>query len=692
MEVSLDVLVLGTLTGLSYAMMAMGLVLVYRAQRFINFAQGQLGTVAVALLAKMVIDFGLPYWLAFVVALTVSAALGGLVELGVIRRLSNAPRLVLMVATIGLAQLFLAITQTVALRPDPLKLFDEGYPTPDFGLSLHIGSLLLHDSDFFVIFTVPIAAVALAWFLRATPYGQAIRAAAENPDAARLATISVKRMSTLVWVLAGLLSGIAAVLLAPRGAFFTVGVLGPSVLVRALGAALMGRMANLGVTFVSAVAIGIIESVAMANFGSGARTELVIFFVVITTLLIRGRSLARISRDTAASVGFGAEPRPIPTEVAALPQVRLLRNGAVVAATVLVALVPTIPFLGLNTQSKAFIFTLVCGYAIVGLSLCLLTGWAGQVSLGQFALVGVGAFAAARMQASGIPLPLVVPIVGAIGAAVAVAIGIPAVRIQGLFLAASTLAFAVLCSGWAFQEPFLVVNPSGANVLRPELLRGERAMFYFAFALTVVAAVAVHNFRNSGPGRLVVAVRENDRAAKSFGISATGARLIAFALAGFLASVAGVVFAYAQQRFNATSFPAASSLTMLSMVIVGGLGSIPGAILGAVFLFGSPAVLPRTPAVDLMVSGVGLLIFLMYLPGGMISAVYAVRDAVIARILRKHRGLPPLPRIVPPLRELWRVSIGGADPATAASTATGAAGTTRPSHDLALERRLPVDT
>ena len=667
MEIGLDIVILGGITGLSYALMASGLVLVYKSARFINFAQGNLGVVSATLLAKLVLDTGLPYWVAFALVIGLGGVLGAVVEISVIRRLFNAPRVVLMVATIGVAQLLLIFTLLENFRADPLALLQRGFPTP-FDLEVEIGSLVLLGPDLMILVIVPLVAASLAAFLRLSPYGQAIRASADNPDAARLAGISVRRMSTLVWVVAGLLSSFSAVLLAPRGFSAQFGSLGPGVLVRALAAALLGRMTSLPWAFAGAVAVGVLESVVFANSSSGGITDLVVFAVIIVALVLLARDLGRVNRRDDDGVGFGAEPRALPARVASLPSVRALRVGGVAAGLALAVSLPLLPVFGFNSQAKAFLFTTVCGYAIVGLSLTVLTGWAGQVSLGQIALVGVGAFAAARLVDAGLPWWLVPPAAGAVGAGIAVLIGLPAVRIQGLYLAVITLSFGVLATGWGFQQDFFVGNGGGVLLERPGILQGERALYYAALALTAIVAVACRNFRASGAGRAVIAVRDNDQAALAGGISAGGARLAAFAFSGFIAATAGVIFAYARQRYDATSFDPTTSLTLISMLVVGGLGSIPGAILGAVFIYGLPALFPHSPVVDLAVSGVGLLIFLLYLPGGLISGVYAARDALVSRITRKAENLPPLPPMVPPPRQVWAVARGTLTSSAASAT------------------------
>ena len=656
MKISLDIIVLGVITGLTYAILAVGLSLIYKSARFINFAHGNLGAVAAVVFFKLVVDFDVPYWLAFGAALALAAALGGIIELGIIRRLFESPRLVLVVATIAVSQLFLYFSLQRWLQADQQALVEQGYPEP-FQVTITIGSLILNSADVAILLVVPLLAIALAAFFRLSPYGQAVRAAADNPDAARLAGISVRRMSTIVWVIAGVLAAVTAILLAPKRSVFQVGSLGPSMLVRALGASLVGRMTNLPVAFAAGVGIGVIETIAFASFTEGGVTDLVVFLVVMGALAARARGLSRTSRDVEASFSFGAETRELPSDVAAMPRVRRLRTGGVLAALAIAVAAPYLPIAGLDTSAKTFLLTLVWGYAIVGLSLTVLTGWAGQVSLGQFALVGVGAFAAARF-AGDLPLPFLLVGCGVLGTLVAVIVGLPAVRIQGLFLAVSTLAFAVVAMGWAFQQDFFVGDPSGVSVSRPSLIRTERAVYYFALLLLVLFAVAVRNLRRSGPGRVMLAVRDNDQAARSEGLSATGTRLLGFALSGFMAAVAGVIFAYARGNFTATDFSPADSLNMLLMVIIGGLGSIPGAIAGAVFLYGVPVVFDSSPVVQLATSAVGVLIVLLFIPGGLISLIHRVRGVLVDRIVRQEEGLPAPPRIVPPLRDLARVALG----------------------------------
>ena len=170
MKFNVAVLILGLTTGLTYAILSIGLMLIYKSARFVNFAHGQLGAVSALLVAKAVNDHHVNYWLALVAALAVAAAVAALVELLVVRRLFDGPRLVLMVATIGVAQLLYALSFLKQLRPDALRLVQQGYPTP-IDWSVTIGGQVVGGAQFMILICVPVAALALTWLFRSTAVG-----------------------------------------------------------------------------------------------------------------------------------------------------------------------------------------------------------------------------------------------------------------------------------------------------------------------------------------------------------------------------------------------------------------------------------------------------------------------------------------------------------------------------------------
>ncbi|MEY2404145.1 MAG: hypothetical protein QOD38_1696, partial [Acidimicrobiaceae bacterium] len=261
MSIPLHVVVQGVIIGLTYGLLALGLVLIYKTSRVLNFAHGELGALSAVLLERLVNDFNFPYWPTLALTLVTAALIGAGTEL-LLRRLFTRPRFLVMVATIGLAQLLFVLSLLSFLQPN------EGarpFPVP-FTLKGHIDVFVLQPGHFVILFFAPIAALAVALFFSLTPYGLAMRAAAENADSARLGGIWVRRSSTLAWAIAGVLSAVTAIMVGPFRANVFAQALGPTLLVRALVAALIGGMVNLRVAFVAGIGIGIIEQVVFWNW------------------------------------------------------------------------------------------------------------------------------------------------------------------------------------------------------------------------------------------------------------------------------------------------------------------------------------------------------------------------------------------------------------------------------------------
>lgn len=623
MSIPLHVLVVGLVTGLTYGLLALGLVLIYKSSRVLNFAHGELGAVSAVLLEKFVNDFGAPYWPTLLLVVALATLVGGGTEL-LLRRLFTRPRLLVMVATIGIAQLLFVLSILGFIQPD------EGaapYPVP-FGLTGTVGGFILQPGHFVVLLFAPVFAIALALFFKLTPYGLAIRAAAENADSARLSGIWVRRVSTLSWMIAGALSALTAVMLGPFKINVFTQSLGPSLLVRALAAALIGGMVDLRIAFAAGIGVGVVEQIVFWNYPVGGTVEATMFGLLLLALLIRGRRLIVSPRtEERSSWESGAMTR---LRAAAADRARVGRV-AMAAVLVLALVLPAV-----SSNSRAYLFTRVFVFGVIALSLTLLAGWAGQLSLGHFGLVAVGAVVTARLDGD-LPLPLLVLVAGAVTAAVTVLVGLPALRIRGLYLAVTTLGFAVLVQGWVLSHPQLgLPDPASTLLDRPRLLGIDlgpyRAYYYFALALLLLSLVAVHRVRHSGVGRAMLAVRENETAAAAMGVRVMRTKVMAFTISGFLAGVAGVAFAYGEERFSATSFDAYESIVVVSMVVIGGLGSIRGALLGAAYLLGVPAMFGHSQVVELLTGGIGLTVFVLYLPGGLVAALDRLGDVVTRRL------------------------------------------------------------
>ena len=619
-EITGQVVLIGAMTGLAYAILAAGLVLVYRATRVVNFAHGEIGAFGAAVLALLVLDHHWNFFLALGLALLIGAALGAAVELLVVRRLFRAPRLVVLVATIGVAQL-LFVCQV--LLPGVEK--SAPYPSP-LDRRLELGGVVLGSPHFMVLALVPATVAGLSVFLGRTPYGIAIRAAAENPDRAELAGISTKRISTTVWVMAALLAVLTAVLVNPlRGSIVGLPTvaLGPSLLLRALAAALVGRMVSLPKALIGGVAVGIGEAIIFSNVGSPGAVDAVLFVVILCLVLLQRNEVDPGALPTASAV------RPVPERLRSFWWVRRM---TMITCAVGLAVAVVLPLL-LPAPSQTFALSRMLLFALIGLSVTVLTGWAGQLSLGQFAFVGLGAFVTVGLTGRGVPFLSAVAYGAVAGVLAAVLIGFPALRVRGLFLAVTTLGFAVAARTWLFERSVFLGGDTLAFLPRPRLfgldLSSQRAYYYLCLVALVGSVALVVRLRGSGVGRTIIATKDNESAAASFAVSPAVAKLTAFAVAGGLAALGGGLLAGLFVQFDAGAFGPEASLQIVAMVVIGGLGSVAGPLLGAVYVVGLPGVLGASGTVALLTSSIGLLFLLLYLPSGLVGVVHAARAGLL---------------------------------------------------------------
>ena len=624
-EVPVVSVILGAVVGLSYALLAFGLILVYRSTRIINLAHGEVGALAAAIVAVLVNERGWSYPVAALLSLVLAGALGAGIELLVIRRLFAAPRLMVLVATMGVAQLFLFFT---FLLNDSIDNRLAGFPAP-FPMTATLGALVLQPGELLLLVVVPLVAAGLAAFFRLTGFGVAVRAAAENADSARLVGIPTRRISTFVWAAGAVLAATTALMLAPGRGLTVTESLGPDLLMRALAAAALARMASLPKALVAGISIGVIEKTVAWNYSVGV-VELVLFLVLLAALLLQENGAVR---DVDASTWrLSTLVRPLPRAVAALPAVRRMPWIATALALAAAVAIPE----ALSNSDIYLLTTVVC-FAIVGLSVLVLTGYGGQMSLGQVALFGLGAGASYQLTVElHVPFWLALVLSGLAGSAVAVLIGLPALRIRGLFLAVTTLAFALVAQKWLLQQDWLI--GAGRIAPRPYIgpidFRSQQAYYYLALGGLAFAVLVCRNVLRSGIGRNLLAVRDNDQQAAAFTLPVTRTKLMAFAVSGFLAAFGGAIYGHGVQTYQVANFPVADSLRVVAMTIIGGLGSIPGTIIGATLVVGMDR-LVDIPYLRLLSTSVGLLALLLYLPGGLGQIVYGVRDRLAAAIAKR---------------------------------------------------------
>ena len=644
----------GLVSGLTYAAFAAGFVLIYRSTGVLNFAHGEVGAFGVALFVLLLAQYGLNWWLSFVLALAACAAMGMAIELIVIRRLFASPRLVVLIATIGVGQIvaFSKIRLPKVIAPGPIPAPFEATWTPN-------DHIFLQAREIVVLAVVPVLIGVLAWFISRTRFGLAVRASASNPDTARVYGTSPRRTSTIVWTISGAFAAATAIFFAPlqsiNSAQAGTAAIAEPLLLRVLVVSLLARMRSLPGTLVAGVAVGVAEALIRSNVDSANRSvvDAYLFLAVLVVVLLVARSAG-----LQESWSLAPRVRAIPSRLESVWWVRRLN------AMGFVALFGFFTFLGLtlSTNSSLFTWTSILLFAMVALSMTVLTGWAGQLSLGQYAFVGLGGLTVLGLtHGNDIPVPfdlfdlsldlpwaLAMVAATAVGVVAAVIVGLPALRVRGLFLAVTTLAFAVASATWLFSQDFFTGGTSFPRPADKPVLdigpihvdfAASRRNYYFLclVSLAVVAAV-VARLRRTGIGRSWIAVRDNEEMASASTVSPTRMKLAAFGVAGGIAAYSGGLLVTLVPALQPDSlFRAGESIVVVATAIIGGLGSVAGPILGALWIRGIPQIIPEEldDLVRLLTSSIGLLVLLMYFPGGLLQIVYSIRDKLLERADRK---------------------------------------------------------
>ena len=639
----------GSSIGLLYGLLGVGIILIYRTNRIINFAAASLGAVPAIAFALFMALKGMSWWVAFPSALVCSAALGFLVDVAVIRRFDKAPRLILTVATIGVSQIlaYIGLLLPVWLGNDALLV---SYQSPFTSTRFHFGHTTLNGDYAFGVVLMAVATLSLAAFLRYTRVGIAMRASAENADRAALLGIPVKRVEAVAWTLGGLLAGIAVFVRSGMIGVPVDGSLGPRVLLFALTAAVVARMESMTTCLVAGAGIGLMATSAASHYGEDSLVAGLMVVVVLGALLLQRNRSARAHDTGVSSWQSVREFRPIPQELAGLPAVlvtRILLGVAVVVGLIVLPLV-----IGAGRVGYA---SLVLIGAMVAVSLVVLSGWAGQISLGQFGIVGVGAAVAGKLAGEhNLDFFLVLVVGIAVGALVSALLGIPALRIPGLYLAVATLAFAGAMELVILDRHYwigkLVMSKDTVHLDPPSLWGGRidladpvlgtassRNFYWVCLVALGLAVLVARSYRRSRAGRAVVAIRENPRAASSYSINPARTKLAAFAVSGGMAAMAGVLMAYQSGAVDKSPYGITPSVTIFVVTAIGGLTSLGGAVLGAILLesvrlYGEDYV----KNLSLLVTGPGLLLILLFLPGGLGEGMYRIRDRWLRHLASKH--------------------------------------------------------
>ncbi|MHC3003274.1 ABC transporter permease subunit [Gordonia sp. GN26] len=629
-------LVLGLGNGAVFAALGLALVMTFKSSGVVNFATG-----AVALYAAYTYAFlrqgellnpipGFPTTIslgsdvgvavALLISVVIAAILGVILYLLVFRPMRTAPALAKAVAAIGL---MLVIQALIALRV--------GEDTPSVGPifkveTFKIGSSTVPTDRLLLAVVIVGLAICAGLVLRYTRFGVATEAAAESEKGALVTGLSPDRIAIANWALSSATAGLGGVLIAPIVPLNPVAY--TMFIVPALAAALVGNFTAISVTVGAGLVIGMLQSEAtklqttwdwMPDAGVAEAVPLIL---IIGFLLVRGQPLP--GRGAVIRQDLGRSPRPQ----------HLLVPGITGVVVAVIALLTTSGSLRL-----AVIATMI--YGIIALSQVVVTGYAGQVSLAQLTLAGVGAYALSRLTEDlNLPFPIAPLLAACAATVIGVIVGLPALRVRGLPLMVATLALAVFCEAFWFRNPSLNGGLQGAPVDAPSIFgidlgigagEGYPRLAFGILCLVVLTVVAygVAALRRSGLGASMLAVRANERSAAAAGINVGVTKLIAFAIASFLAGLGGALLAYQQTLATAGTYAVFAGIGLFAVTYVAGVTSISGAILAGVIAPGGVMYF----AVDkyasfgdyyMLVSGILLVLTVVTSPDGLVGYLHTL--------------------------------------------------------------------
>ncbi len=622
--------------GAMYSLASQGLVLIYRGSGVLNFAQGAIGMVGAYAFYEVRFTLGLPFLVSLLLGVAFSTGVGALSQVLIMKHLNRASPLARVVATLGL---LLVLQSLAVLRYGGRATFIR----PDLPLGgIHFTDRLLLTYDRLIMLIIAaVLTVVLWWVYRYTRFGLGTNAVSENQLAAASLGWSPERIATANWALGSALAGLAAILISP---IVTLQVSQMTNLVlAALAAALLAGFRSFPVAFFAGLALGVSQTVLGRFTSTTPGLALAVpFLVVVIVLVVRGQSL--------------------PLRDYLLQRLPLIGTGRVRPLHVLVwSAIGVVLIMSLSARwVDAIGITLAVGVII--LSIVLLTGLAGQLSLAQYAFAGFGALIAGRMvSAWGVPF-LLAFVVGVLAAVpVGLIFALPAVRTRGITLAVVTLGLGTAMEYMVFNNGTLTGGVTGTAVGDPSIFGlNISAILYperyalLTLAILVLCTLGVANVRRGRSGRRLIAVRTNERAAAALGINVTAVKLYAFSLGAAIAAAGGILIAFrSSQIAYGTQFTDLNSISAVGWSVIGGIGFLIGPIFGGTMAPGSigAELLDAIPGgfgrYLPLISGILLILFVIQNQDGaakeMTLTARMVRDKILGGGRRRPRS--PVPEL-----------------------------------------------
>lgn len=574
----LTFVVIGLVTGSIYSIAALGLVVTYRTSGIFNFGHGAIAAAGAYVFYELHVLNGLPWPVAFVVAVVGFGVLAGLVMERLARAIAGAPTSAKIVATLGV---LLTIQGAATVKyGSQSREFPQFLPTNSFGVAdVRIGA-----DQIIVIIIALVSTAALFRFFKTTTTGRAMRAVVDDPALLSLTGVDPVRVRRTAWIIGCCFASLSGVLIAP-----TIGLdaaLLTLLVVQAFAAAAFGLFRNLPSTYAGGLAVGVAQALTVSYVaGYPALSSLppsvpfLMLFVVL--LVIPKRKLLEVGRVERQTV----RRRPRATR-------RQVLIGLFCAGVVLV-LLPAL------VGGRLPVYTAALAGVVLFLSVGLLVRSSGQLSLCQvgFQAIGAAAFAHAATDAG---LPWAVSVLG--GALVAVPVGaliaIPAIRLAPLFLALATFGFAILLAQVGYASELMFGTGESLTAPRPAGFTSDTAYYYLVLAFVVAAAAVVVAVQRTRLGRLLRALSESPTVLIASGASVNVTRVLVFCLSAFLAGLSGALLAPVNGFVNGVTFPFFNSLLILAVLAISGPGLIRPAFVAATSLTIMPSYISSTSVIE----------------------------------------------------------------------------------------------
>lgn len=601
-----DQTVNGLVIGNIYALVAVGLAVIFGVGNLINFAHGSVYMVGAYVGWYCVMQLQLPLPLAFLIVAVVCGILGILIERLGLRRLQNSARIAPLLATIGIS---FVLDQSIQLlfTPDP-----HPFPNPLPSGRIPIGGGSIGSLDILIAVIGVSTAALLYVFLRYTKLGWALRATAQDREAAQQVGVDVNAVNQTAFALAAILGGIAGMLV---GMYFQT--VYPTMSFQAglkgFAANLLGGLGNIPGAVAGGLILGLIESYGVTLFGSSYR-NLFAYGVLILMLIFRPNGLFNPKRQL--------PPEPLTSTFIPINKRLRIPRWGVTGAAVIALLLPMFvkdPYL-LQVLTNAWLI------GLVALSVTLVTGTAGQTALGQAGFLAIGAYCSALLTLRlNVPFELALIMAAVFTGILGTLLVLPAFRLRAHYVAIATIGISEIVSQVILNWRSLTNGALGLTNIPPPSFLGVEIIkppdvYLFTLVLLLAAALLQWKLVNSALGRIWRALREDEVAAQAYGINLNRYKALAFAVSAFIAGLSGAFTAHMYSYINYQTFTNSLSILALTMAILGGMGNIVGAIVGALALTLLPEVLRGLTDTRYLLYGLVLVLLIQFRPQGLLGS------------------------------------------------------------------------